>query len=85
MLTVKDLPNLSGKKVIVTFTVIGIALLIIGATKIGSAPSGVEHTIGFNDPFNIGVMLLVLGGAILIYAIPAVIRFIEAKRKVVHE
>ena len=67
------------------FTVIGIALLIIGATKIGSAPSGVEHTIGFNDPFNIGVMLLVLGGAILIYAIPAVIRFIEAKRKVVHE
>ena len=67
---------------------VGLALLVMGVMKVADAPTlpeNVERTIGFGDPFNVGVMLLVLGGAILVYAVPALIRFFEAKRKVVHE
>ena len=67
------------------FVAVGVALLAVGIMKIAGAPEVAEHTIGFDDPFNIGVMLLVLGGAVLVYAVPAILRFIEAKRKVVHE
>ena len=70
------------------FAVIGITLVIVGANLMASAPAlaeGATRTIGFGDKFNVGIMLLILGAAVFVYVIPALIRLIESKRKVVHE
>ena len=70
------------------FAVIGLALIIVGASLMASAPAlaeGATRLIGFDDKFNVGIMLLIVGAAVFVYLVPALIRIIEAKRKVVHE
>ena len=61
-----------------TFGVVGIGLLVTGIILM----AGNEYLgkIGF-DPFNVGLMLLIVGFSVLLYAIPSTIRFYEAKRK----
>ena len=62
---------------IIGFTVVALGLVIPSIVLLsGNAFSG---KIGF-DPFNIGVMLLVLGVSVLFYASLSVIRFIEARK-----
>ena len=70
------------------FAGIGLALVITGIVLMVTAPALVEgatRTIGFGDKFNVGIMLLIVGAAVFVYLVPALIRVIEAKRKVVHE
>ena len=68
-----------------SFAAISITLLIIGIVMMAGAPSladGATRAIGFDDPFNVSVMLIVLGASVALFIVPAVIRFVEAKRKV---
>ena len=67
-----------------TFAVIGITLIIVASVLMATAPSlveGASRKIGFDDSFNVGVMLLVIGVSIGLYTVPAAIRFIEANKK----
>ena len=51
------------------------------ADVIASSPLALT---GFNDSFNVGMMLLILGLSVALFIVPAVIRFIEGKRKAIH-
>ena len=59
------------------FTVAGIVLLVFAITMIST--NTFTGKIGF-DGFNIGIMLLVLGCSVLLFDVPAAIRFIEARK-----
>ena len=72
----------------ICFFSVGLALIITGTYLMSTAPvleEGTIRMIGFDDNFNVGIMLLIVGAAVFVYLVPAVIRVIEAQRKVVHE
>ena len=72
----------------ITFAGLGIALIVVGVCLMANAPElaeGASRKIGFGDNFNVGMMLLIIGIAVFVYLVPAVLRLVEAIRKVVHE
>ena len=71
----------------IVFAIVGLGLLIPGICMIAGAPAlaeGQTRNIGFNDSFNVGMMLLILGLSVALFIVPAAIRFIEGKRKAIH-
>ena len=71
----------------IVFFAVAIVLVIVGISLMINAPAlleGETRRVGFDDSFNVGMMLLVLGGSVGLFIIPAAIRFIEGKRKVIN-
>ena len=62
---------------VIGFSVVALCLVIPAIVLLSGNPF--SGKIGF-DPFNIGVMLLVLGVSVLFYASLSIIRFIEARK-----